>query len=226
MVIEKTRTSNLQGLISRTKKSLRSSTTSREQKKILRRLLTLGRGILRQLKNTTKSMDDVELFDLIKQHAPEGTSDQEIEIMKVAVTAAILRGLGAFGNKLKSLIGRVMQRFRGNDGVWITRRGKRVFIDLDESMIVRPRRGPAMTARDIAQIGEESPFGIKAIEARRAAEVFKQEFRGTGIERSVNNALNNSKLFSSRAVTQQVNITNSSTKGVADFVQLLVVQRA
>ncbi len=88
---------------------------------------------------------ELQITDLIKQHAPEGTSDQEIEIMKAAVTRAILRGLGAAGRKLKSLIGRVIQRFKGRNGVWVTQNGRKVFVPID-----RGATGTTATAAGIS----------------------------------------------------------------------------
>ncbi len=131
MVIEKTRTSSLEGLISRARTTLKSSETSGEEKKILRRLITLGSGIMRQLKSTKEPVKkDIELFDLIKEYAPEGTSDEEIEKQVGVLTRSILRGLGAVGKKLKGFIGRTIQRFGGKEGFWITSRGRRAFIPI------------------------------------------------------------------------------------------------
>jgi len=88
---------------------------------------------------------ELQITTLIKQHVPEGTSDQEIEIMKAAVTAAIVRGLGAAGRGLKNLIGRVIQFFRGKRGVWVTQNGRKVFVPID-----RAAKGTTVTAAGIS----------------------------------------------------------------------------
>ncbi len=72
----------------------------------------------------------LRITELVKKHAPEGTSDEEIEKQIARVTAAAVRALGAAGKKLKSLVGRVVQRFRGKNGVWVTQNGRRVFIEI------------------------------------------------------------------------------------------------
>ncbi len=135
----------------------------------------------------------LQITKLVKKHAPEGTSDEEIEKQIARVTAAVLRALGTVGRKLKSLIGRVIQRFQGKEGVWITRGGKRIFIPVKDAKAAAAavgKRPPTLLEREAtaaARRGRKAATRAKdpitasirrdAAAARKFKSNFKRNFR-------------------------------------------------
>lgn len=93
-------------------------------------------------------MQVMSLEEFIRSEAPEGTSDEVIEKSVATVTSAVLRGLGKIGEKLKGIIGRVVQFFRGDPGVWITQGGKKVFVKIDPKGITGPTAAKAKNLKE------------------------------------------------------------------------------
>ena len=166
MIIEKTRISKLEGLLSKAKTKLASSDTSAEQKKVLRQLLIIGNRGLKELKNISKPIEgSIDLSTLIREHTPKSTSDENIEIQKGIIarllTRSMLRGLGAAAKGLRGFVGRKIQQFKGTKGFWVTSNGRRAFIPFG-----------AKEASKLGKIQAKGPIGAR--ESRKISNLGKR----------------------------------------------------
>lgn len=113
---------------------------------------------------------DMTLEDFILEFAPPGTSDEVIEKSLKVLTAKLAAKL----KDAASFIGRVIQRFKGDDGFWVTAEGRRVFVPLVSARKLKSgaaRRGKSTNIKENIRTLKDT---IRSA-PRRAKEAIKRD---------------------------------------------------